>query len=191
MTGFSRKEHSHILATITIRTDVYRPPYGHYVMQHPRVAVFAATSESDKYLKDAQGRRRYWPIRCGAIDVGVLRMQREQLFAEAVKEYRKGSPWHIMPASTNDEQMSRTIRDAWNDQVLEYADRAYAGGKKINTTDVLVYGLDIPIGKCGDLESKRIARILREAGWLSTRTSTARYWRKPPAPGLFDDDQSK
>ena len=63
MAGFSRREHTQILGTITVRQDVYRPSYGRRTISHPRVAVFAASSENDDYLQDIRGRRRFWPLR--------------------------------------------------------------------------------------------------------------------------------
>jgi putative DNA primase/helicase len=79
MSGFSRREHTQILATITTRVDVYRKSHGRITEEHPRVTVFAATSENDEYLQDSRGRRRYWPLRCGDIDLDALHNQREPL----------------------------------------------------------------------------------------------------------------
>ncbi len=105
MTGFGKREHSQILATITIRNDRYRASYGRYVENHPRGCIFAATSEGDDYLQDIRGRRRFWPLRCTAIDLDALHAQREQVFAEAVARYRDGEDWYSMPDEADEEQL--------------------------------------------------------------------------------------
>lgn len=185
MTGFSRREHTQVLATITIRNDSYRPSFGHYVEDHPRVAVFAATSETSDYLQDARGRRRYWPLYCTDIDVDALRGQREQVFAEAVHAYREGAKWYEMPAAEADaEQMARSTPDLWTDKVLEYAENVWAEEKRtgrrmpITSSHILFYAIEMPLVKQTDVEKKRIARIMRENRWVPSRTSDCRYWIK-------------
>jgi putative DNA primase/helicase len=101
MTGFGRREHSVILATITIRVDRYRPSYGRRAENRPRACVLVATSETDDYLSDTRGRRRFWPLRCNHIDLDVLASQRPQIFAEAVARYKAGASWHEMPEETD------------------------------------------------------------------------------------------
>lgn len=178
MTGFSRREHTSILATITVRTDSYRASYGRYTEDHPRVAVFAATSETDDYLQDRRGRRRYWPLRCSEISLDTLRQTREQIFAEAVHEYRRGSRWWEMPDQANEEQLMRAEPDLWNDKVMEYIDNMSSQGFKVSSAQILYQALDVPYGKQDDQHKKRIARIMRENQCIQTRTSTQRLWSK-------------
>lgn len=184
MTGFSHREHTHILATITNRTDVYRASYGHYVEEHPRSCVFAATSETEDYLQDIRGRRRYWPLRCKHIDLDVLRAQREQIFAQAVREYRAGSPWWDMPAETDVEQRQRAIPDIWTDKVIKYVEDKWdfqersGSPSAITSADILEYGLFVATAKQGQIDRNRIARIMRENGWIQSRTTYQRHWIK-------------
>ena len=179
MTGFSRREHSLVLATMTIRTDNYRASYGHYVEEHPRAAVFAATSETSDYLQDARGRRRYWPLYCLAIDIDALRAQREQIFAEAVHEYRKGAKWYEMPAAETDaEQMERATPDLWTDRVMDYCDHLATQRLTITSSRILSDAVELPLAKQTDAEKRRIARIMRENGWIQQRDAIGRKWKK-------------
>jgi predicted P-loop ATPase len=185
MTGFSHREHTHILATLSNRTDVYRASYGHHVEEHPRSSVFAATSETEDYLQDIRGRRRYWPLRCKHIDIDVLRGQREQLFAQAVHAYRAGEDWWKMPGKTDQEQRDRALPDIWSDKVLarateewDYQQRSN-GTKLITSADLLELALDVKPNKQGQIERNRIARIMREGGWIQSRTKDQRHWIKP------------
>lgn len=182
MTGFGKREHSQILATVTIRTDEYRASYGRRSEPHPRVAVFAATSETDDYLNDTRGRRRYWPLRCTDIDLDLLRGMREQVFAEAVAKYRAGVTWYEMPLTTDMEQLQRADPDLWTDKVAEYAEYQWAqsAGKTtlITSSLLLENALKIELGDQGQPEKNRISRIMRERGWIQSRTSGHRYWLK-------------
>jgi predicted P-loop ATPase len=64
---------------------------------------------------------RFWPVKCGEIDVDGLIEDREQLFAEAVNLYQAGVPrWpdrafeaeHIAP-----QQAARYKGDAWEEPI--------------------------------------------------------------------------
>ena len=181
MTGFSKREHTQILATITIRNDAYRRSYGRNVEEHPRVAVFAATSETDDYLKDIRGRRRYWPIRCQDINIDALHAQRDQVFAEAVVRYRAGEDWYRMPFEADAEQLARSSEDVWSDAVLEHAEQLWANPPCTITSSLLLTKIGVELSKQDDGMKSRVARIMHADGWTQRRDKTQRYWRKPVA----------
>ena len=184
MTGFSKREHTQILATITIRSDIYRASYGRHTEEHPRVAIFAATSETDDYLQDARGRRRYWPLRCTDIDIDALHSMRDQIFAEAVARYREGAKWYEMPATADIEQSARATPDLWSDKVLDYCNELWEQSKfsraplAITSSRILSDAIEIPLAKQDDGCKKRIARILRENNWVQKRDAVGRVWKK-------------
>lgn len=185
MSGFSRRDVQQILATITNRNDVYRKSHGRITEEHPRVTVFAATSETDDYLKDQRGRRRYWPLRCGYIDLDVLHQQRSQVFAEAVVRYQAGSTWYEMPTDeTDEEQRDRAAQDLWTDPVMTYVESAWANQKyslkpiQITIESILRDALEMPAAKHSSVEAQRVVRILREHDWMKTRNSRGRFWVK-------------
>jgi putative DNA primase/helicase len=177
MTGFTRRDHSHIIATITIRKDIYRASYGRRTVEHPRTAVFAATSNNDDYLQDTRGIRRYWPIRCQAIDLDILRAQREQVFAEAVLKYRSGAKWYEMPATAAREQLDRSAPDLWTDRIMQYADELVARRLNVTSERILIDAIELPRSKHTDAEKRRIARIMRENNWVQVRDPDRR-WKK-------------
>ena len=178
MTGFSRREHSHILATITIRTDTYRASYGRFVEEHPRVAVFAATSETDEYLIDTRGKRRYWPLRCECIDIDTLRAQREQIFAEAMVQYNKGASWYKMPETAETEQLARATHDLWAERVLDEAEALWSASYSRITSTLLLQKIGVELPRQDDGSKARIARIMRANGWTQKRSSGSRQWKK-------------
>jgi predicted P-loop ATPase len=184
MTGFSRREHSQILASITIRSDRFRSAYGRFVEDRPRKCVFAATSEQDDYLQETRGRRRFWPLRCTAIDLDALHTCRDQVFAEALLRYRKGIHWYDMPPETDAEQLDRASQDLWHDRVVEYCEAIYEDDERfgrrtlITSTNILKDAIDLPLAKQTDGEKRRIAKILTGAGWIQRRDAHGRFWKR-------------
>jgi putative DNA primase/helicase len=119
--AIGRAEVSRIKAFLTRTTDRFRPPYGRYTVEVPRQCVFAGTVNPDTYLRDETGNRRFWPLRCGTIDIAALARDRDQLWAEAVHRFRAGAIWWIddpaLLAEARDEQDRRYQSDAWDDLI--------------------------------------------------------------------------
>ena len=119
--AIGRAEVSRIKAFLTRTTDRFRPPYGRYTVEVPRQCVFAGTVNPDTYLRDETGNRRFWPLRCGAIDIAALARDRHQLWAEAVHRFRAGAIWWIddpaLLAEAREEQDRRYQSDAWDDLI--------------------------------------------------------------------------
>lgn len=119
--AIGRAEVSRIKAFLTRTTDRFRPPYGRYTVEVPRQCVFAGTVNPDTYLRDETGNRRFWPLRCGTIDIAALARDRDQLWAEAVHRFREGAIWWIddpaILAEARNEQDRRYQSDAWDDLI--------------------------------------------------------------------------
>ena len=133
--AIGRAEVSRIKAFLTRTTDRFRPPYGRYTVEVPRQCVFAGTVNPDTYLRDETGNRRFWPLRCGTIDIAALARDRDQLWAEAVHRFREGAIWWIddpaILAEARDEQDRRYQSDAWDDLIehwLTYEIRTVSDG---------------------------------------------------------------
>jgi len=163
MTGFDRADHSRVISLLSIPRDKYRKSYGYEPERFKRTTVFAATSETDDYLQERRGKRRFWPLRCTDIDLDVLRGMRDQLFAEAVQRYRQGEHWYDVPASALQEQEDRIQDDIWTPRVLSHADtlwaRTAAGLPTQVTTEAIVDMLALPPSQQTRREQMRIDRL--------------------------------
>ena len=119
--AIGKAEVSRIKAFLTRTTDRFRPPYGRYTIEVPRQCVFAGTVNPDTYLRDETGNRRFWPVRCGTIDIDALARDRDQLWAEAVARFRAGAIWWIdtpeLIAAAKSEQEKRYQGDAWDARI--------------------------------------------------------------------------
>jgi len=103
--------------------DDYRPPYGRVSVRCPRRCVFVGTTNESTYLQDTTGNRRWWPVRCGLVDLEALRRDRDQLLAEARKLYEAGEQWHLTQeesAVAAVEAESRMAPDAVAEAVEDY-----------------------------------------------------------------------
>lgn len=75
-------------AFISACIDNFRPPYGAAMEEFPRFAIFGGSTNDNKYLIDATGNRRYWPVCILKCDLIGMKAIRDQLWAEATFRYK-------------------------------------------------------------------------------------------------------
>lgn len=96
LASIRRGETEEIKAFLGRQHDFYRPPYARKVVQRKRRFVIGGSvNPNGGYLKDPTGGKRYWPVKCGEIDLEALRRDKEQLWAEAVKRYKAGEQYWL------------------------------------------------------------------------------------------------
>jgi predicted P-loop ATPase len=131
----------------------------------PRQCVFIGTTNRDVYLRDESGGRRFWPVKCGQIDIAKLASDRDQLFSEAVRLYRDGERWwpakdeereHIKP-----QQASRYEADIWEESIAGYV----ASRAEVTIGEVARTAIRMETGRIGTAEQRRIAAALENLGW--------------------------
>ena len=99
-----------IKAFITSSMDTYRPPYGRRTEQRPRVCVFAGTTNSNHFLTDRTGNRRYLPLMVRKVFVkkSMFENKKEvaedfrQAWAEALYIYKTTKVKLILPKDLED-----------------------------------------------------------------------------------------
>jgi predicted P-loop ATPase len=184
LAAFSKVADVEVLkAFITRREEIFTPKYGRKETRQPRQCLFIGTTNTDDWIKDETGARRFWPIKVVKIDLEWLAEYRDQLFAEAREAFEAGEPWwptrdferRVIVAH----QERRQAFDNWTDRVLE------AATSLPTVTIAAIYQMLGSVTHGGDLTkldmiaSKRIAAILRKAGYAKTHDSTGRIvWRK-------------
>lgn len=160
--ALGRVESSRIKQHISAIEDVYRQPFGRRSVTVPRQNVFAASCNPEKYLKDETGARRFWPVRCGAIDIDALRRDRDQLWAEAVHLYRQGEQCWATPdmAYLAEAQEARFQEDPWEEHVIGFV---HGKGETL-ISDVLGH-LRVELPKQTQADKNRVAKILGRLGY--------------------------
>jgi len=166
---------------LTSPRDRYRPPYGHTPKDFLRQNVFAGTVDSDDYLTDRAGNRRYWPVRIrGTIDVESIARDRDQLWAEALVRYESGERWYVdtpeLQALCEEEQVDRVQVDVRQPAVAEWLSRPTerVGDQRVpmrlppegvTTAEVLLHCLGKRLQDITVADGMAVAEILRSLGY--------------------------
>ena len=178
---------------LTRRDDRLRPPWGKHIINLPRQCVLAGTINPTVggYLKDPTGSRRIWPVIChGMIDCDGLEKVRDQLWAEAVHQYKAGMPWWLetpeLEALATAEQTARYVVDAWDERI-----RKWIGDRlEVDIWQVLEKGVGLKREKQMRQDyQKRVVAILTHMKFTQHRIRTGKgkdkdrknvYRRDPP-----------
>ena len=81
--GMRKADTEHVKAMLSRQTDRGRLAYAHSQSEVPRRFVFVGTSNSDKYLVDETGNRRFWPVNVKVFKLAKLKKDLDQLWGEA------------------------------------------------------------------------------------------------------------
>ncbi|MDT0635077.1 VapE domain-containing protein [Spectribacter hydrogenooxidans] len=174
--SFSKAQVSRVKQAISTPVDVYRASYGRLPREYPRQCVFVGSTNEDEYLRDPTGARRFMPVRVHSVDLEALRLQREQLWAEAVHRFDQGETWWDLPASAEEEREDRYRHDSWAEPLLAWLDgeadyerypdtRPADGVQQATMDDLLTWGLGLDRARHGPQEQQRVGAILKRAGW--------------------------
>lgn len=145
--------------------DRIRPPFGKRVIGFPRQCVLAGTVNHAEYLRDETGARRFWPVRCSAINVEALARHRDELWAEAGCRYTSGEKWWLdtsdLVGIVAEEQAARYQSDPWEEIIAPWLN------ERANTSvsELLDKCLNKPQARWTQTDKTRIARCLRALGW--------------------------
>lgn len=185
LSAVRRGEIEAVKAFLSCRSDNFRPPYGHRRIDVPRSCVFFGTTNDSTPFTDPTGSRRFWPVRCGVIDLEAVRRNRGQLWAEALVRYRRGDPRYLEtpeltalareaqaqfyePGSRDDliekwieNPTQRTPEHTWDDALPWFGSEP----GKINATDVLVHGLGLTKAQIRPGDSREVGRCLKHLGY--------------------------
>jgi predicted P-loop ATPase len=167
-----------VKAFLSRTTDRFRPPYGRAIVSVPRQCVFIGTTNADDYLKDETGGRRFWPIRCGTIDVAAIKRDRDQLWAEAFHRYTDGERWWLegeVSRLAADEQNERFASDPWQEPIATYL--GVRGN--VSMAEILEKCLGIETAAWKQADQKRVAACLRTLGWKQYRPGAKRGEDRP------------
>jgi hypothetical protein len=177
--AFNRAEATQLKSFLSRQHEDFRPVYLRNEVREPRQCVFIGTSNKDTYLRDETGGRRFWPLKCGDINVEGLRAARDQLFAEAVHLYRQGEKWWPDKAFERDiiepEQAARYEADAWEGPIERWLTLVMDG---TTVAEVAKGALDLELNRLDMLAQKRISAILRNLDWVQSHTRKGNVWRR-------------
>jgi len=196
-----RGELERVKAFLTARSDHFRVPYGRRAEDVPRTCVFAASTNSDTPFTDETGNRRFWPVRCGKLDIEALKRDRDQLWAEAFKRFEEGSVWWLdtdeLNALARQEQNERYDPGVWDDAILAWIDVPkqryetdgpnqlpiepfYSTRDRVRAEEILIHAIGKPLERHTQSDKNQVAKCLIHAGWKRkqdrSRGATRNIW---------------
>jgi predicted P-loop ATPase len=180
MEALTRATSSAMKKFITLTFDRFRPPYGRHLIKWPRQCVFIGTINpipGEGYLKDPTGEsRRFWPVMCGKeTDLDGLKRDRDQLWAEAVHQFKAGAPWWLetpeLEALATAEQDARMARDDWELPIRDWLEKEELN--EVTVAEVLKGALGLSVTHSGEI---RVSKILkRRLGFKQSRPRDGKH----------------
>jgi hypothetical protein len=181
LTGFGKRNVEELKATLSRQTDRGRLPWAHSPIEVKRQCIFIGTTNSDAFLEDTTGNRRFWIVKVGEIDLDALSRDRDQLWAEAAAREANGEsirlPRELYQAAAEVQELF-SLGDMFVDELRS----AFADVEGwVASTDVRRV-LQQPNGQFNDREEKRMGRAMRKIGFTRSRKrfdggNSHYYWR--------------
>lgn len=163
--GMRKGEVDALKSTLSRRSDRARLAYGRHPVELPRQCIIIGSTNSEHYLKDATGNRRFWPVRCGEFDVEGLRRDRDQLWAEARAREARGESIRLAPRlypAAGAEQEARRITDPF-EELIELHLGSRTG--KVRSQEVWAIVGKADGGRRTQEDMNRLGEVMRRMGW--------------------------
>jgi hypothetical protein len=168
--GMGRSDINALKACLSRQYDEARLAYGH---KNTRVArqfvIIGTTNETDGYLRDTTGNRRFWPVRIQRFDLARLRADRDQLWAEAAEADRLGESIRLNPQLYEAAAIEQEARLRGDDPLIDVLYRALGNRTgKLRVSDAYtICGMEA--GRVTQDQIERFGRAIRELGWERRR----------------------
>jgi len=180
-----RGQVEHLKAFLSRQCDTARLAYARMPVRAPRQCVIVGTTNSDRYLRDGTGNRRFWPVKIEGFDLDALRRDRDQLWAEAAAREAEGASIRLDPAlwpAAAAEQDARRDEDPFVD-TFRQAFGDLEG--KVKQEDVWIV-LGMPAERRTEVAGSRLTAAMSELGWKKTKL---RFGEKGPNVCFVKGDQ--
>jgi len=109
---------------VTTREVTARPAYGRYDVRRPATASLIGTINNDAgFLNDPTGSRRFFVVTLTKIDWAYIKIDPNQLWAEAVTAYRNGENWRLEDAEKEAQRLTNAryeVTDPIEDAIIKY-----------------------------------------------------------------------
>lgn len=181
LAGIGKKETETVKAVLSRTKDEVRMVYEKLLESFPRECVFGASTNSDNYLRDTTGNRRFWPVKTSIFDLEALSRDRDQLWAEAAHLEAQGASISLDRSLYEEaarEQGQRVMDDPFFDALNGFLDNLEGHVTAFDVWRIL--------GKLGghrsQADNKRMGDAMKELGfekkkWRVDGIPQNVYWR--------------
>jgi predicted P-loop ATPase len=168
--GMSRTDVASLKSCLSRQIDEARMSYDRKQTVNARqFIIIGTTNETDGYLRDPTGNRRFWPVRIERIDIDTLRRDRDQLWAEASLAEAAGESIRLDPTLWEEATREQEAREAEDDPLVPVLDRVLKGWTgKLRVDDAYAI-VGIEPGKATKDQIDRLGRAIRKIGFERRR----------------------
>lgn len=186
--GLAGREAEDIKAWISRRHEEWVPKYKEFAVKFARRLVLIGTTNTDEFLVDSTGNRRWLPVQAGVlgrVDVAAIVADRNQLWAEARTLFdAQGVIWRDAESLAAHVHQDYMVRDAWADAVARWLDEQDIDGTKpgergyLRISEVLQGSVNVNPKDAGKREQMRMADVLKGLGYerVKIRTKQEVFW---------------
>jgi predicted P-loop ATPase/phage/plasmid primase-like uncharacterized protein len=167
LSNINKAEVEIVKAFVSRTEERFRPAYGRSEICYPRQCIFAGTTNKSDYLRDETGNRRFWPVKCGEINLDMIKRERETLWGEAVRAYRSGEQWWLSGHAetfARVEQQKRLSSDEWTSVVVNFCE----GKNEVAISQILTSALMIEAKDINRQNQNRVSTILSSIGFTKS-----------------------
>jgi len=170
--GITRTDVRYTKQFLSSCDDYFRASYAPRATHHPRQCVFIGTTNSDSFLHDDTGNRRFWPIQCPGVTAAdgtplVFSMDTyevNQIWAEAVEAYFADQSLVMGVDARKEAEEAQTEAletDEREGKVEEYLNTLLPDGWDSWKTENRLFWLNNPQNRHvpGTVERKRVCRM--------------------------------
>ena len=193
---FKRKtEVETIKAFISRLTENYRPAFGREEIEVARTCVFIGTTNSDNYLSDETGNRRFLPVKTTSIDIDNLGEHRDRLWAAAAHAHDRGEQHWLTSEVVDlarDQAKQRLEQDPWV-ETIEARMNSMTEASIMDAIEACFPGIDAQA--ISTPMTRRMSRSLQLAGWVKdgkfntgARRNQVKFVNPTPAEGKPETD---
>ncbi len=162
--GMRKGEVEHLKGFLSRQQDTARMSYARMPVVVPRQCVLFGTTNSERYLRDLTGNRRFWPVKVRGFELDRLRADLDQLWAEAAEREAAGESNRLDPAlwcEAELEQDARRLEDPFTGALA-----AVLGDRTGKISAAAVWNvLRIPAGQRTQDHNARVGDAMRELGF--------------------------
>jgi hypothetical protein len=171
--GMRKAEIGALKSSLSRRVDRARMAYDRRPNEFPRQFIVIGTTNDREYLKDMTGNRRFWPVAVEKLDIEALRLDRDQLWAEAAAREAEGEDIRLPPGlwpAAAEAQDERRVDDPWETVILDqiFADQVLLGrdGDEVVVPCGRIFDmLNLPREKREQYHQERVGAVMRRLGF--------------------------
>jgi hypothetical protein len=198
LAGKRKAEVEHLKAMLSRQVDgPARLAYAHFPVERARQFILIGTTNSKRYLTDATGARRFWPVTVQTFHVKAILRDRDQLWAEASVREAAGESIRLpeaLWAEAGLHQEERQEIDAWElvlRELLSLRLPDQSGRIRIPLVDVWE-AVQPDVSRRDRLGGMRISEIMHrlryESGTMRDDGKVIRAYLSRPRSLQFDDE---